>query len=76
MDIEKLPLPSPGFIPPMLAKLAAELPTGDGWMYELKLDGFRSLALKDNKTIRLISRNDKNLTDSRGAEIGSGGHRC
>ncbi|HEV2325961.1 MAG TPA: DNA ligase D [Terracidiphilus sp.] len=31
----------PGFISPQLAQSAASPPKGDGWVYELKLDGYR-----------------------------------
>jgi ATP-dependent DNA ligase len=29
------------FIPPALAKLRPSPPTGDGWLFELKFDGWR-----------------------------------
>jgi bifunctional non-homologous end joining protein LigD len=47
---------------PMLATAATELPTGPGWSYEVKWDGYRALAVKDEVGTRLISRNDKDLT--------------
>ena len=28
----------------MLATLAGEVPTGEGWLYEVKWDGFRAIA--------------------------------
>src|SRR5262245_21039698 len=37
-----------------------KLPEGD-WLYEVKLDGYRALAFKDGKDVRLISRNNKPL---------------
>jgi len=36
--------------------------TGD-WIYELKFDGIRALAIKDGRTVQLISRNEKKLND-------------
>jgi hypothetical protein len=33
----------PGFIRPALPVLAATVPAGDGWIHELKHDGFPSL---------------------------------
>src|SRR5262245_16935046 len=48
---------------PMLATSAETLPSGSGWSYEVKWDGYRALAVKDGSTIRLISRNDKSLTN-------------
>ena len=31
---------------------------GAGWVFEVKYDGFRSLAYIDNGTCKLVSRND------------------
>jgi bifunctional non-homologous end joining protein LigD len=49
------------FIPPMLLLTTAALPEGAAWSYELKLDGFRALAVKTGGSIRLRSRNDKDF---------------
>ena len=49
------------FIEPMKALPVQELPTGD-WLYEIKFDGYRALAFKDGKNVRLVSRN-KNAFD-------------
>ena len=48
----------PSFIEPMQALQVGKLPSGD-WLYEVKLDGYRVLAFKDAKEVRLISRNQK-----------------
>src|SRR5919108_5886540 len=40
-----LPLQPP--VMPQLARSAAELPVGDGWLYEPKLDGFRAVVFVD-----------------------------
>ena len=55
-----LPVPPP--VSPMLAKLARELPTGDGWLYEPKWDGFRCIVFRDGDDVELGSRNEKPLT--------------
>ena len=34
-------------IEPMLAKLATELPAGEGWLFEPKWDGFRAIVFRD-----------------------------
>jgi bifunctional non-homologous end joining protein LigD len=46
----------------MLATAAEVLPVGSGWTYEIKWDGYRALAEKQGNSVRLISRNLKNLT--------------
>jgi bifunctional non-homologous end joining protein LigD len=48
------------FIEPMKARLEASPPTGE-WSYEIKLDGFRAIALKRGGQVRLLSRNEKDL---------------
>ncbi len=43
-------------VEPMLAKLADELPPGDGWLFEPKWDGFRALVFKDRDRVYTQSR--------------------
>jgi ATP-dependent DNA ligase len=52
-----LPLEPP--IQPQLAKSAKELPEGDGWVYEPKWDGFRTIVFRDGDEVYLQSRNGK-----------------
>ena len=52
-----LPFPPP--VEPMLAKLQRELPIGDGWRYEPKWDGFRSLVWRDGDDVYIQSRDLK-----------------
>jgi len=42
----------------MKALPVQKLPEG-GWIYEIKFDGYRALAFKNGKDVRLVSRNNK-----------------
>jgi ATP-dependent DNA ligase len=46
----------------MEARVVDEIPTGPGWQYEPKWDGFRCLAFRDGDRIELQSRNGQPLT--------------
>ena len=48
-------------IEPMLAKLATELPEGDGWLFEPKWDGFRAIVFRDRGRFYIQSRDLKPL---------------
>lgn len=52
----------PRFIQPMAALSVDKLPEGPEWAYEVKLDGYRALLMKDGTKVQIRSRNDKNLT--------------
>jgi len=53
------------FIEPMLSETIDELPEdADLWSYEIKLDGYRCLALRDETGVKLYSRK-RNLLNSR-----------
>ena len=43
-------------LPPMEARSVEEIPTGDGWQYEPKWDGFRCVAFCDGEQIFLQSK--------------------
>ncbi len=63
-----LPSAKPWFIEPMKAKLVEKPPTTGDWIYELKFDGFRAIAVKLGNRVSLYSRNEKKL-DARFPEI-------
>src|SRR5919198_141047 len=44
---------------PMLSATADDLPSGDGWLFEPKWDGFRTLVFRDGDEILLQSRDEK-----------------
>jgi bifunctional non-homologous end joining protein LigD len=58
----------PRFIEPMKARLVDDPPTYGDWLYELKFDGIRAIAVKNGKKVSLISRNGNKL-DARFPEI-------
>jgi bifunctional non-homologous end joining protein LigD len=53
----------PAFVTPMKAVLTSDRPSGEGWVFERKLDGIRCLAVKDGDRTRLYSRNELSLND-------------
>ena len=46
---------------PMLAKRVGELPPGEGWIFEPKWDGFRTLIFRDGEEVFIQSRDEKPL---------------
>jgi bifunctional non-homologous end joining protein LigD len=60
-ELNDLPKASLEFIEPMLAKAVARLPEKGDWLYELKLDGYRALAMKKRGTLTLFSRRGNKL---------------
>lgn len=52
----------PETISPQLATLVDKPPSGEDWLHEIKLDGYRILAFKHGKQVRLMSRNDIDWT--------------
>jgi len=48
-------------VEPMLAKPADAIPTGGGWLYEPKWDGFRALVFRDGSDVLIQSRDLKPL---------------
>jgi bifunctional non-homologous end joining protein LigD len=46
----------------MALQLVKQLPQGAEWLYEIKLDGYRALILKNGEKLEIRSRNDRDLT--------------
>jgi bifunctional non-homologous end joining protein LigD len=54
--------PLPRFLRPELATLVTEPPQGEGWLHEMKFDGYRILARVQGGRATLLSRNGKDWT--------------
>jgi ATP-dependent DNA ligase len=52
-----LPLKPP--VKPQLARSAKDLPEGEGWRYEPKWDGFRTIVFREGDDVHLQSRNGR-----------------
>jgi hypothetical protein len=46
----------PKWIKPQLTRLVGEAPTGDGWLHEIKYDGYRMHARIDSGQVTLLTR--------------------
>lgn len=51
----------PAFVEPMAARAVTELPEGPQWLYEVKWDGYRALAIKHDQNVRLLSRRNRSM---------------
>src|SRR5690606_24438469 len=52
----------PEFRPPQLATLVDEIPSGTGWLFEMKYDGYRALAAVAGPEVRIYTRNGNDWT--------------
>jgi ATP-dependent DNA ligase len=52
---------SPRLFDPCLPRPAKQPPAGTGWIHEIKHDGFRTLAHRQGRAVRLMSRNGHDL---------------
>jgi ATP-dependent DNA ligase len=59
-EVERLPLADTAtshdldFIKPEIPTLVPEPPTGDGWIHEIKYDGYRTLIVIDRGQVRAV----------------------
>ena len=57
LKIDSLPKESqPAFVSPQLAQQAETPPSNEGWLHELKLDGYRMQARKSGAKVQLLTR--------------------
>ena len=59
--LDALPRARMHFVEPMLARLVSHLPEGDGWGYELKLDGYRAVVMRNARATTIFSRRGNEL---------------
>ncbi len=57
-----IPRPMPREIHPMLATAIDQPFNGAEWLFEIKWDGYRAVAFLENGQVRLVSRNQNDLT--------------
>lgn len=62
--LKKLPSEKqPDFVEPQLAVLAAKPPSEEGWVHELKLDGYRMQARKNGRGVQMLTRSGLDWTE-------------
>jgi bifunctional non-homologous end joining protein LigD len=64
IGVSKIPVrlpaaPLPEFVESMKAQLVPSMPAGE-WLYEIKFDAYRALALRGGQETRILSRNQEN----------------
>jgi len=62
MSLRERTRPGLGIIEPCLPSPAKAPPSGDGWIHEIKHDGFRIMARRDSAGVRPITRNGNDFT--------------
>jgi bifunctional non-homologous end joining protein LigD len=53
----------PAFRKPQLATLVDSVPAGNGWMHEIKFDGYRALVAASGEEVRVYTRSGQDWTD-------------
>ena len=59
MELDSLPRREAAFIEPMECLAVPQLPNGSQWVYEIKLDGYRAIAVNSKGKLNLYSRKRK-----------------
>jgi bifunctional non-homologous end joining protein LigD len=56
-------VPPSGFVEPCIPTLAYKVPSGPGWIHEVKHDGYRLQVRRDGEDVRLFTRRGFDWTD-------------
>jgi bifunctional non-homologous end joining protein LigD len=62
INLDQLPATKPSFLVPMECRLSAAVPNGAQWLYELKLDSYRAIAVRKD-AVSLLSRYGRSFND-------------
>src|SRR4051794_31552982 len=61
-ELRRLPKAKLGFGEPMKCRLLREPHAAGDWVYEIKFDGIRAVAIKDKANVRIFSRLNNDLS--------------